>query len=304
MFILYHAFSTVRAGYCPQARYLVPTVWALMVLAVLYYLETPNFWLKRLFLYVPLYSLAATVYQVIQPATLYQPTTHDTLSRPGLMFQQWSNLHIHLPDLLPSYIKVDNSGYLPNAVFLVLTLLALAFSLLAIRTKSIRWFLVPAFLAAFSLLSLFPRPDLVRPSLVDVPGQMPHLRFQEPGSSTSGTGGSFTLDAARESPLLIGTMKEVPAFFLNWKNALPGGRAAIRVYLFDRLLGEITLEPGEAGKREFVRPEARRHGGLFLYQFHFTSSSPAVNRSRKLELELYPGKSTGTGPSEDSVRGI
>ena len=304
LFILYHAFSTVRAGYCPQGRYLVPSIWALMLLAVLYYLETPNLWMKRLFPYVPLFSLATTVYQVIQPATLYQPTTHDTLYRTGLMFQQWSNLKIHLPGLLPSYIKVDNSGYLPNSVFLILTLLAVAFFLLPIRSKSIRWLLVPVFLAAFSLLSLFPRPDLVRPSLVDVPGRMSHLRFQGAGLSTNGTDGSFALDMTRESSLLIGTMKEVPAFFLNWKNALPEGGASIRVFLFDRLLGEITLRTGEAGNREFIRPEARRHGGLFLYQFHFTSSFPAANRSRKLEIELYPGKSKGTGPAEESVRGI
>ena len=48
LFILYHAFSTVRAGYCPQGRYLVPASWALMILAMIFFPQLVLF-LPRIF---------------------------------------------------------------------------------------------------------------------------------------------------------------------------------------------------------------------------------------------------------------
>ena len=299
LFILYHAFSTVRAGYCPQGRYLVPASWALMILAMIFYLETPNLWLKRLFLFTPLYSLLVIVYQVIEPATLYQPTTHDALIRPGLMFQQWSNLSIHFSTLLPSYIKVDNSRYLPNPVFLGLTLLGLGFSLWTIRKTNIRPLLVPIFLAAFGLLSLFPRPGIHHPVIIDESDHIPFLLFPSAGTPRTETGGAFILDREGDFHMLIGTKKKAPAFFLKWKNPDPAEGAGISVYLFDRRLREITLEPGSEGHCEFTRPEARRNAGMFLYQFHFIVSAAPGSRNRKLELEIYPEKSAGNGRPED-----
>ena len=299
LFILYHAFSTVRAGYCPQGRYLVPASWALMILAMIFYLETPNLWLKRLFPYVPLYSLLVIIYQVITPATLYQPTTHDALTRPGLMFQQWSNLSVHLPALLPSYIKVDNSRYLPNTIFLGLTLLGLGFSLWKIRSAKVRPLLVVLFLAAFGILSLFPRPGLHAPILIDGPEHIPFFLFPGAGTPRSGTGGAFILDRGGDFRLLVGTRKKAPAIVLKWKNPAPAGEARISVYLFDRRLREINLEPGSIGRCEFTGPEARRNEGLFLYPFHLVVSVAPGSRNQKPEIEIYPEKWAGNGHPEN-----
>ena len=115
LFILNHAFSTIRPGYCPQGRYLTPVDWALLLFALIYYRESRSPFFKKMFLGLPLYSLFVVVYQTMQPFTLYQPTTHDTLVRPGLHFSELEQYVFDLPGLLPSYIKTDNSGYLPNS---------------------------------------------------------------------------------------------------------------------------------------------------------------------------------------------
>ncbi len=138
LFILNHAFSTIRAGYCPQGRYLAPAAWALMMFAVIYYRESRNRSMRRAVLILPLYPLFVTAYQALAPFTLYQPTTHDTLIRAGRLFQEWSNSRIHLPALLPSYIKVDNQGYLPNTIFLAAFLLLVVLALLPWRPRALR----------------------------------------------------------------------------------------------------------------------------------------------------------------------
>ena len=296
LFILYHAFSTVRAGYCPQGRYLVPASWALMILAMIFYLETPNLWLKRLFLFSPLYSLLVIVYQVIEPATLYQPTTHDALIRPGLMFQQWSNLQINLPSLLPSYIKIDNSGYLPNIIFLGLAFLGAAFALAPVGKTGIRWFSVTVFMGAFVLLSLFPRPGLYQPTIIDHPGQMAYSLFhRNPQVIRTGI---FALEKKGDYHFLIATTKSASAFVLKWENPPADGRAVIRMYLFDRMLKEVELGPGGAGHCTVDRPEARRSKGLFLYPFHLIYSPASGDQKVKTTLELFPQKSAETDPLE------
>jgi hypothetical protein len=292
LFIFYHALSTVRAGYCPQGRYLVPASWALMILAMIFYLETPNLWLKRLFPYVPLYSLLVIVYQVITPATLYQPTTHDALIRPGLMFQQWSNLQINLPPLLPSYVKIDNSGYLPNIIFLGLAILGAALALAPVRKTGIRWFSVTVFMGSFILLSLFPRPGLYQPTIIDHPGQMAYSLFhRNPQVFRTGI---FALEKKGDYHFLIATTKSASAFVLKWENPPAEGRAVIRMYLFDRLLKVVALGPGASGQSTFDRPETRRSKGLFLYPFHLVYSPASGDQKVKTTFELFPQKSAET----------
>jgi len=60
------------------------------------------------------------------PSFLYQPTTHQFTFRGGELFIYLSNLQFYLPGFLPSFIKVDNLGYLPNYVWLAVLLLFIA----------------------------------------------------------------------------------------------------------------------------------------------------------------------------------
>jgi len=178
IYILYHGFSTVRAGYCPQARYLVPVLWILMLFSVIYYLESKNRFLKKIFVFIPIYSVFVVIYQVFNPFTLYQTTTHDYLYRPGLMFQYWSSLYLKLPNFLPSFIKVNsNEKYIPNLVFLFLFILFVVFSFKKIKKENLKPLFPISFLFLFVIFSLFPRVPLFNPTLVTKSGAMPHLIY-------------------------------------------------------------------------------------------------------------------------------
>ena len=118
LFVFNHAFSTIRPGYCPQGRYLTPVVWALLLFALIYYRKAATAFLKKYSSVCPCIHFSSPVYQTLTPFTLYQPTTHDTLVRTGPhFFRIGATSCANFPALLPSYIKTDNSGYLPNFLF-------------------------------------------------------------------------------------------------------------------------------------------------------------------------------------------
>jgi hypothetical protein len=161
VYILYHGYSTIRAGYCPQARYLTPVVWLFIVFALIYYLEAKNKLFKKVFILIPVYSLFLTVYQLFNPFTLYQQTTHDCHIRAGLLFQNQSNLYFNISNYLPSFAKVNgNFKYIPNVVFFVFLILFIIFSIRKsknnnLQTLNILYIFV--FSVFFIIVSLFPK---------------------------------------------------------------------------------------------------------------------------------------------------
>ncbi len=171
LFLLNHAFSTIRAGACPQGRYLLPILWAFLGAAAIFFRETPVAGWRRGFITLAVLGGGITLYQTFSPFTLYQPTTHDVHHGAGLLFQQASNAVISLPPLLPSFLK-DLSPWSAADIFW-LGFLGL-FSWLAIRRWAPgRWFARTVFAAAFFLLALLPRPGLVNPWTVTAPGMPP-----------------------------------------------------------------------------------------------------------------------------------
>ncbi len=133
-YVFVSAFLTQRAGYAPQARPLVSVIWALAV-PVGYFLAYNA---KTLFL--RLFNIAAGlgfffVWLLLQnPLFLYQETTQGTTERGGGIFYVLSNLHFRLPDFLPSYIKVEETGWLPNTVWIgILAVFVIAYLLIRPR---------------------------------------------------------------------------------------------------------------------------------------------------------------------------
>ncbi|MBM3311567.1 MAG: hypothetical protein FJY80_08675, partial [Candidatus Aminicenantes bacterium] len=113
-FVLNYAFFTHRQGYCPQARVLAPVSWVGAV-AVGYFLAYNGRRMCRwLFGAAAAAGTAVSVLLLRHPSFLYQPTTYGNTQRAGDLFVHLSNIHFFLPDLLPSFIKVGNAGYLPN----------------------------------------------------------------------------------------------------------------------------------------------------------------------------------------------
>ncbi|OGD28314.1 MAG: hypothetical protein A2Y56_12015 [Candidatus Aminicenantes bacterium RBG_13_63_10] len=162
-FLLNYAFFTHRQGHSPQGRILAPLSWMALML-VGHFLANNR---KRLFLFgfrlAALVSLALAVLLLLHPSFLYQPTTHEVSSRPGDLFIYLGNMRVLLPTYLPSFIKTDNSRYLPNYIWLALiAAFVLLYIFLRPHTDLPRLFrpaVTTALLAAgFFLWVLHPRP--------------------------------------------------------------------------------------------------------------------------------------------------
>jgi hypothetical protein len=164
-FLVNYAFFTHRQGACPQGRVLTPISWIAAV-ALGYFLVHNR---KKIFAF--LFGIASATSFIIaglllsHPSFLYQPTTHDFTSRPGELFIYLSNLHFFLPPLLPSFIKIDNTRYWPNYIW-VLALLLFILTYVVSR-KELPFgraipllFALSALLSSFFLWVLYPRSVL------------------------------------------------------------------------------------------------------------------------------------------------
>jgi hypothetical protein len=268
LFVLNHAFSTIRAGYCPQGRYLTPVTWALLLFAIIYYKESRSPFFKKVFFIMPLYSLFVSFYQTMMPFTLYQPTTHDTLVRPGLIFLNWSNIFFKLPNLLPSYIKTDNSNYLPNFLFLGLFLLFLCLTLSSFRFRSIRFVPLILFLTIFSLSSLFPRPDLTAPQrLINSHGRPGHIYFDpQPAAQIDDRTWSFSNPA--NCSILIETRLPLQNIQLQLENRSGQGTLHLEIAAFDEKFSQWQLPVAGTARVTMPQPPYKKVKNRYFYQLY------------------------------------
>lgn len=113
-YVLNSALLTQRTGYAPQARPLVAVSWVLAILTgyfLAYNAKKIFMVFFRIFAFV---GLCFVFLLLKNPLALYQLTTVGISERFGNLFLRLSNLHFFLPRYLPSYLKVDNSRWVPN----------------------------------------------------------------------------------------------------------------------------------------------------------------------------------------------
>ena len=215
----------------------------------------------------------------MQPFTLYQPTTHDTLLRTGLMFQNWSNSRIDLPVLLPSFVKTANSGYLPNTVIPLAFLLLVLFALMRRRAKSPSpWHsLVPAliFLVIFSLSSLFPRPDPANPQMLIGPRDLPCQVFFNPAAAPGGEKATWTF-SGRHGRMRIETLVPLKSVAIGIENRSDREPLDMTVFLFDAAAADFSLQPGAADQVRLDRPRYKKIKSRYGYQFDLQVRNPAT----------------------------
>ncbi len=269
LFILNHAFSTIRSGYCPQGRYLAPVAWMLMLFALIYYRESRNRPFRKAFLVLPFYPLFVTFYQALAPSTLYQPTTHDTVQRVGLMFLNWSNSRIDLPALLPSFIKVDNHGYLPNVVFPAIFLLLAVLALFGMRSKNRRPVGAVSscliFLGVFSLSSLFPRLDPGNPRQLPGPRNLPCRIYFDPAAAAGSENATWSFSVQR-CRLRIETLIPLKSIEIGVRNRSAGRALEMTVMLFDEAAARLRMGPGGGDQVRLDRPRFKKANHRYGYQ--------------------------------------
>lgn len=168
-FVFNYAFFAHRQGNSPQGRVLAPLIWMGAVGVGYFILHNRKQLYGILFKSAVVLSLLILFLLLYQPAWLYQPTTHEYTFRGAEMFISLSNLHFYLPDLLPSFLKIDNLGYIPNYVWLGL-ILAFGIGYSVKQDRRIpRGFVLKAGLMLtaailfFMAFCFYPRPVLLMP---------------------------------------------------------------------------------------------------------------------------------------------
>ena len=164
-FVLNYGFFTHRQGFSPQARVLMPISWV-AIIAIGWFLgqnDKPIF--AGAFRMLVLTGAAVSLILFFHPSFLYQPTTHEFIERPGDLFVFLGNMRIFLPPFLPSFIKVNNIGYLPNYIWVAALLVFILAYALTRRQKNVRPVITSLVLfgtlgAGFVLWVLYPRDSL------------------------------------------------------------------------------------------------------------------------------------------------
>jgi len=297
-FILFLGYSTVRPGYCPQARYLTPAAWLLMLYSIIYYIESPSRYLKKLFLYLPIFSIFVTIYQVFHPFTLYMGATHINLNRQALMFQQWSNIHLDLSAILPSFIKVPgNFQYVPNLIFLFLFIALIIFltlnknkkrgSLSVVHPEQKKPLVMGILFAIIYIVAvLFPRVPTYNPILVAKPGAQSCKIYGKSRYPTRTKERKFPLSGKQTYNFTVSTLKPAPVIALELENREDLGYE-ILIDNFDKEVKTVKV-PADSAKRVYLKnPHYKSFNNSSFYRLHI-EVAPSPGQQPELYLQIYP----------------
>ena len=270
IFILSYAALTHRGGHCPQARPLVPTIWFFAIFSTIFYIHTKNLKLKSLLISLPFYSFFITIYQLFNPLTLYQTTTHDNLYRAGLLFQELSNTKIFLPKYLPSYVKLNNNHeYLPNIISLILLIIFIVLSYKFFNRENKRnlfktnmYFL---FGLLFLMLSFFPKIPYYNTTHVKGISSLAYniygasaypIRVNERKFYMNKTGTySYTFSTTRRAKKIILKFLNEESYFKN----------NVIIYNFDKKLFKENIQ-GNIVIKEIKEPKFKKFKGMYFYR--------------------------------------
>jgi hypothetical protein len=164
-YLLNYAFFTHRQGYSPQGRILAPISWVGAIAIGYFYVHNRKKLYSFVFWIFSASSIIIAALLLQNPEFLYQPTTNEFTSRAGDFFVWLSNMHIFLPHLLPSFIKINNLGYIPNygwilAIVVFASVYAFARRPLELRSSFYTIFGLAVLGFTFLMWSLYPLPSL------------------------------------------------------------------------------------------------------------------------------------------------
>jgi hypothetical protein len=174
-YVLNSGFLTQRTGYAPQARPIVAISWALAI-AIGYFLAHNGRKVFRILFYISTFTGIGFVFLLLKnPLALYQLTTVGVSERFGALFLRLSHLHFLLPQYLPSYLKIDNSRWMPNYAWLIAVLLFMGLYALCkkhdfqLKRSHHLGMASAGILIVFFWLALYPRTVLMYPQNTTYP---------------------------------------------------------------------------------------------------------------------------------------
>ncbi len=237
-FLLNYAFFTHRQGASPQGRVLTPLSWMAAVALGYFFVHNRSKIFSFLFGFATATAYAVAGLLLAQPDFLYQPTTHEYTSRPADLFIHLSNMHFFLPPFLPSFIKVDNTRYWPNYVWILAIVVFVLLYLFPCREKAWLRLLPPALVflgltASFFLWVLYPRPPLYPAKTIRYSSQkaLGFYLFPIGKAVVSGENGDFYLHAERTYKFIFGSRTRLDrARFVFGSDK---GDYSVRLALFD-----------------------------------------------------------------------
>ncbi len=269
-FLLNYALFTHRQGAAPQGRVLMPLSW-ILIIAVGHFIVHNR---REIFNF--LFGAAAGAGFVVagillaNPSFLYQPTTHEVTSRPAELFVSLSNMYFFLPPYLPSFIKIDNTRYLPNYVWITGILFFLAAYLLSKKEKRLgpavpTVFAYGVLAAAFILWTLFPRSPLYPVKTVEYSTQssLGFYTFSMGKGVVAKESGDFYLHLEKPYRFLFGSRKSLERVKLRFGSDM--GEYDLELKQFDLPLWQGETR-GEIKEIEFSPAAAYRFRNLFLYE--------------------------------------
>jgi hypothetical protein len=269
-FILNYALFTHRQGASPQGRVLAPLSWILIIAVGHFLVHNRRKFFSFLFGTACAAGFLISGILLAHPSFLYQPTTHEFTSRPGELFVYLSNLHFFLPPYLPSFIKVDNSRYLPNSIWPAV-LLAIFIVYVLSRKERPLGRTVPAIFAggvltaAFFLWVLFPRSPLYPVKTIEYSPQsaLGFYTFSMGKGVIAKESGDFYLHLEKPYRFLFGSRRKLASLKLRFGSN--SGEYDLEMRQFDLPLwqGKTAAEIEEMTFRPAAVYEFK---GLFLYE--------------------------------------
>jgi hypothetical protein len=291
-----YAFFAHRQGGCPQGRVLTPISWVL-ILFVGYFIFHNRKKLYTIFLGAACWIGFISIFLLLRnPSFLYQPTTHEYTFRGADLFLSLSNLNFYLPGYLPSFVKTNNLGYLPNYVWLGMILLFIAGYMIKkdIKLPSFRYSYVAAILIGLLIFgawfSLYPRTVLLFPEKASY-SPAKEIGFYSPGANArmKNPGEFFLNKGEREYVFNFASWKEIKKLHLEFGSQ--HSTCTAEISLFDE-----TLFKGETSKElkrlSYISPPRYKHKNTNLYHLRiFISQVEGEPLSEKpFFLSIYPAE--------------
>ena len=269
-FVLNYALFTHRQGAAPQGRVLTPLSW-ILIIAVGHFLFRSR---RKAFTFA--FGAAAgagfltAFLLLLNPSFLYQPTTHQITARPGEFYVFLSNLHFFLPPYLPSFIKADNTRYLPNYVWLAALLAFITAYAFSRKEKPLgravpSVFAYGVLTAAFFLWVLFPRSPLYPVKTVEYSPRVSlgFYTFPMGKGVIAKESGDFYLHLEKPYRFLFGSRTKLKRIGLRFGSTAGGYELEMRQFDLPLWQGKTDREVEET---DFAPAAAYEFKGLFLYE--------------------------------------